>query len=434
MKTRTRILLVCLFAIVLLGAVGVQLRRSYAETMRKRITAKAERVKEGVQAWAASGRDPSALLKQLQGTVRPLLDAGKAREAEAALDRLLEQLKSDQKTPDGSHAVAEFSPGNRVRIDPADHFSVWISKADGSERKLILSNPARQISHTRVSPDLKGIVFTTYNNRGKDGLAREEAGYANTEIRLFQLGESEIKTIAGPVPGEVNANASFSPDGKRIIFVSTRSGNGSHLYWYDIESGLTTLVPTPPSLHRLSDPHEAWGRIVFPSNPGPGNGLQGIWLMNRDGSNARQITFPKRDDRAPLESIGQGDYDPRLSPDGARFTVLRNVGGAFHVVLADAVSGQETDLTEPLFPERKQTAEGVAAWSSDGKLLVFRHIALPREGPAGVGIYVMKPDGSGRKRVPIAKGEFPHVQPEFFPEGSGPEVRVIYQTEKDARF
>lgn len=40
--------------------------------------------------------------------------------------------------------------------DPSDHFSVWISKVDGSERKLILSDPKRQMSHTRVSPDLAG--------------------------------------------------------------------------------------------------------------------------------------------------------------------------------------------------------------------------------------------------------------------------------------
>jgi hypothetical protein len=91
-------------------------------------------------------------------------------------------------------------------------------------------------------------------------------------------------------------------------------------------------------------------------------------------------------------------------------------------------------LTEVLFSERAQTAEGVVAWSSDGQWLLFRYIAVPKEGPQGVGIYLMKPDGSGRKRIPIAKGEFPHVQPEFFPEGSGSESRVIYQTEKNPRF
>jgi hypothetical protein len=56
------------------------------------------------------------------------------------------------------------------------------------------------------------------------------------------------------------------------------------------------------------------------------------------------------------------------------------------------------------------------------------------QGPQGVVIYLMKPDGSGRKQILIAKGEFLNVQPEFFPEGSGFESRVIYQTEKNPSF
>ena len=325
-------------------------------------------------------------------------------------------------------------PVHQARADPADHFSVWISKLDGSGRKLILSDPRRQMTHTRVSPDGQGIVFTTYNNPGADGLAKEGGNsYANTEICLFRLGGTEFKTIAGPVTGEVNATATFTSDGRKIIFVSTRSGQGALLYWYELATGLTTQVPTPPSLHHLADPHEVKDKIVFTSHPEQG-GLQGIWLMNRDGSGARQISFPQKSPDAPLERISQGDYDPRLSPDCSRVSILRNVGGAFHIVMVDLASGLETDLTEPLFPERKQTAEGVAAWSGDGQLLVFRHIALPQEGPRGVGLYVMKPDGSERKRIPIAKGEFPHVQPEFFPEGSGPATRLIYQTEKNPHF
>jgi dipeptidyl aminopeptidase/acylaminoacyl peptidase len=431
---KTTLILICLLGSCFLCNVNAQSPADPAEAMRQRITAKVDGVKEGVQKWAASGRDPSAVVQTLQGTIKPLLEAGKANEAEAALDHLLEQLKSDVKAPESRSLAGNKSLGNKIRTEAADHFSVWISKMDGSERRLILSDPKRQITHTRVSPDLKWVVYTSYNDPGADGFAKEGGNYSNTEIDLFKLGDAEFKTIAGPVPGEVNANASFSPDGKRIIFVSTRSGKGSYLYWYDIAKGTTSQVPTPPALHRLSDPHEAGNKIVFPSRPEPGGGLQGIWMMNRDGSECRQITFPKEASGAPAERFGQGDYDPRLSPDGSRFSVLRNVGGAFHVVLVEAASGKETDLTQPLFPERQQTAEGVAAWSSDGALLVFRHIALPREGPQGVGIYIMEPDGTRRRKIPMAKGEFPNVQPEFFPEGSGPEARVIYQTEKNPRF
>ena len=63
-----------------------------AEAVGKRISGKVERVKEGLQKWAASGHDPSAILKTMQEKVGPLLDAGKPLEAEAELDRVLEQL------------------------------------------------------------------------------------------------------------------------------------------------------------------------------------------------------------------------------------------------------------------------------------------------------------------------------------------------------
>lgn len=225
MKTQTKILLICLLASALLSHVNAQSPTDPAEAMRQRIRAKVERVQAGVQTWATTGRDPSAIAKTLQGTIKPMLDAGKAFEAEAELDRLIEQLQPEAQTPSAPQPASDKSPGKKVRTNPADHFCVWVSKMDGSERKLILSDPKRQISHTRVSPDLKWVVFTTYNKPGADGFAKEGGNsYANTEICLFKLDGTELKTIAGPVPGEVNANASFSSDGKRIIFVSTRSG------------------------------------------------------------------------------------------------------------------------------------------------------------------------------------------------------------------
>ncbi len=67
------------------------------EATRKRLTGKVERVKQGAQQWAASGRDPSAIAKTMEEKVKPLLDAGKVIEAEAELDRLLQRLKADAK-------------------------------------------------------------------------------------------------------------------------------------------------------------------------------------------------------------------------------------------------------------------------------------------------------------------------------------------------
>ena len=67
------------------------------EEFKNRITAKVERVTQGAEKWAQSGRDPSPIAEAMQEKVRPLMDAGRVFEAEAEIDRVLEQLKEDPK-------------------------------------------------------------------------------------------------------------------------------------------------------------------------------------------------------------------------------------------------------------------------------------------------------------------------------------------------
>ena len=69
----------------------------FAEATRNRLTEKMDRVKAGAQAWADSGRDPSDVLRAMEQKFKPLIDAGKVVEAEAELDRALEQLKPEAK-------------------------------------------------------------------------------------------------------------------------------------------------------------------------------------------------------------------------------------------------------------------------------------------------------------------------------------------------
>lgn len=66
------------------------------EDLRNRLTEKVSRVERTAQEWADSGRDVSLISKTMEEKVKPLLDAGKALEAEAELDHLLEQLRKDQ--------------------------------------------------------------------------------------------------------------------------------------------------------------------------------------------------------------------------------------------------------------------------------------------------------------------------------------------------
>ena len=64
----------------------------------KRLTEKVQRVMQGAHQWAASGRDTSDLRKTMEEKFKPLIEAGKVVEAEAELDRVLEQLNQDAKS------------------------------------------------------------------------------------------------------------------------------------------------------------------------------------------------------------------------------------------------------------------------------------------------------------------------------------------------
>jgi gluconolactonase len=69
---------------------------SSVETVQQRVMAKVQRIKEGAQKMAASGTDPSPILKTMQEKVGPLLHEGKFTEAEPELDRVLEQLTKEK--------------------------------------------------------------------------------------------------------------------------------------------------------------------------------------------------------------------------------------------------------------------------------------------------------------------------------------------------
>jgi Spy/CpxP family protein refolding chaperone len=70
---------------------------AFAEATRQRLTEKVQRVTDAMQKLADSGRDPSAIGKMMEEKFKPLMEAGKVVEAEAEVDRVLEQIKKDAK-------------------------------------------------------------------------------------------------------------------------------------------------------------------------------------------------------------------------------------------------------------------------------------------------------------------------------------------------
>jgi len=303
-----------------------------------------------------------------------------------------------------------------------DHFSIMISALDGSGLKRIASDRDREINHARVSPNGEWVTFTRYNREGPDGTSMEIHGYDQTEIMLMRIDGSDMRVLVPARPGAIAANGYWMPDGKSIIYVALDPGGEPELRIVDITTGDTRKQPTPPGI-TPSDPHVVGDLMVFPAK---GPDVDTIWMSRVDGSEARQITFPSTWSGAAPGAPGPGDFDPKLSPDGRKVAVMRQVAkDEWHIVIVDLTDGSERSLTKP------GEVDAVPEWSSDGRLLIFWHVDL--NNLKKTGLWTMRPDGSTRRQVSLPRGFF-YTMPAFFPdEGSGSDARIIFSAKRDPK-
>jgi len=296
-----------------------------------------------------------------------------------------------------------------------------MSTLDGKNMKPIITDSFREMNHARVSPDKKWVTFTRFNNR-KKGLAEEKGGYLNTEIMICRLDGTGLRSLTPHRRLKAFVNSYWTPDGKGVIFINNDLlKKRFQISYIDIATGHIRRVPTPPD-HVASDPHQWGNKIVFPVI-GREDNPNGIWIMNADGKDARQLTRPIVPKSAMNLKPRPGDSDPKISPDGTKVACTRHIGKAnLHTIVVDIETGEEKDLSKGL------TCDVMPEWSSDGKLLVFWH-ADPKV-PRNSGLYAIRPDGTDRKRISLPRGYF-YKMPAFFPgEGSGKDARIIFTAKK----
>ncbi len=301
-----------------------------------------------------------------------------------------------------------------------DKFGIYVAELSGKNHKQIAFSSWQQLSHPRVSPDHQWITFTRYTKKKWNGLAEETGGYAGSEIMLVRMDGTDMQTVIPAKEGKMNCVSSWADDGKSLIWVS--DDNSENIPWImkiNLATREIVRLPTPPEL-KTTDPHIVGDQMVFPV---VAKKVDSLWMMNLDGSNLRQITFPKEPTGFRWAALPAGDYDPKLSPDGKQVAFMRLKGkDDWRLWVVDLATGEERQLSGP------DDVDIVPDWSSDGKLIAFSHINT--KDFRKMGLYTIKPDGTDRKLLPMPRGQVCN-QPQFFPgEGSGPTARMIYQSFK----
>jgi Tol biopolymer transport system component len=277
-------------------------------------------------------------------------------------------------------------------------------------------------------------------------------------IALSALILGSIIAVAGTtIPGLFGGNnaawaGTFPGNNGKIAFVSTRDANNAEIYVMNADGTAPTRLTTDPTATPFVDEQPSWSadgsKIAFRSTRGGG----GIYVMNADGTGITRIADGREPSLSPdgskiaftsadndiylMNADGTGvkqlttdpaqDTKPSWSPDGSKiaFTSGRvdddtTTDTDIYVMNAADGSGVIRLTNDPV---NNLGANDVASsWSPDGSRIAFQSNRgfIPPE------IYSMKADGTDLQR--LTNNGILDVEPSWSPDGS----KIAFQTNRD---
>ncbi|MFQ5700406.1 MAG: Tol-Pal system beta propeller repeat protein TolB [Acidobacteriota bacterium] len=246
---------------------------------------------------------------------------------------------------------------------------IFVMDYDGSDLKQITNNKTLNISPT-WSPDGRRLAFVSYR-------------MGSPRLYIYD-GKDGRLTDGSPEGSELCIAPDWSPDGRYIAFSSSSKGN-SEIFIMDVSTQRSRRI----SFSRGTDTSPDWspsGReIVFTSDR---TGRPQLYLMDAEGANVRKLT-----------DTGDFSDSGAWSPSGDKIAYASRIRGRFEILIMDVASREVHVLTQ-----NSRNNES-PRWSPDG-----RHIIFSSNRTGTYQVYTMDVDGN--RQEPIST-EFEATMPDW---------------------
>jgi len=254
-------------------------------------------------------------------------------------------------------SAAAWSPDSRSLVY-AMAGSLWRQETGSTKAEQLTAGP--------------GYDYQPDWSRNSGGRWVVFARYDHDAIELWSLDARDGRTRKMTSGGAVNLEPRFSPDGKRLAFVSTSYKGHFHIFVGRFEDGLLTdvrqltgeNVSSLPRYYYSKVDHEispVWTRngseILFVSNRGHIHGTGGFWKIKAEpGFEAHEIHYEETNWKAR----------PDFSPDGKRVAYASYLGQSWHQLWLMPSAGGDA------FPISYGAFDNVnPRWSPDGSKIAF---------------------------------------------------------------
>ncbi len=269
---------------------------------------------------------------------------------------------------DGKYILAMQGRKDKSLVGHEDHI-VLVAVADGSVR-VLKSLGERHTKNMSISPDGSYVVYELEERHGSN----------KRDIHLLATdGSGEVPLVEHPADDK---SPFWTPDGKRIVFLSDRSGSMG-VWMLDVDDGKPKGTPT-----QIKETGEKFYPMGFTRDGSFYYGVltpaSDVYVATLDFEAGKVLTPPIK---MSLRFEGS-NYAPSWSPDGKHMTYASQRSSGTVLVVRSVATGEERDLSPKTMHVLWLRGWAVPRWSPDGSSILVNG----RDSNNSNGLYLVDAD------------------------------------------